>query len=201
MRCAFHDPLRRFYSELAWLKNEFVKAVNDGNSRRTQLCCEMVVIRLHDSWARVCREIVILSALGNTTTLGGSVLSPSPRGISGRTAVIPSLLSTYHKKKYEPKWYDATECIDAAQRLAINNLPNLAAALGATNSPAENIKHVRNFYAHRKEGTSKNALSTGCFSNPLYPAVFELNTHVSGGSTVIETWIDGLTFVVNAAAQ
>jgi protein-S-isoprenylcysteine O-methyltransferase Ste14 len=81
------------------------------------------------------------------------------------------------------------------------NLPTVAAAIGAINSPAEEIRHVRNFYVHRRRGAAQKALSTGHFPHSRHPVVFELTSYASGGKTVIESWIDGLILIATAAAQ
>jgi hypothetical protein len=203
MESAFHDPLKRLRLETAWLQKEFIQAVNSGGGRHTQLTCEMAVIRLHDAWARFCRELIILSAFGHTVTLSGVQLNPSSAAIRSRSLVIPVLLSTYHRKGrvFEPKWADAGECVDAARRLSIMNLSTVAAALGAVNSPANDIRCVRNFYAHRRKGAAMNAGATNLFSNPLRPVVFELAGYTHGGDRVIESWITGLIDVGTAAVQ
>jgi hypothetical protein len=185
-----------------WLQREFILAALDPDyGRRAQLTCEGAVLRLHDSWARFCREVIVISAVGRTTTLGGLQLTPCNPAIKKRASVIPILLSTYKKKKYEPKWFDATECIDAGSRLSIVNLSTVSAALGATNSPAEEIKHVRNFYAHRKKGTCMNAAGTNLFLRPTRPIPPDLTRYTSGGNMVIEAWVTDLLTVATAAVQ
>lgn len=191
--------LRKFTLESTWLQAEFSAAASAPKTRFNQLAAEMVVIRLHDAWARFCRDTVISSASG-TRTLGGTLIPPAA-GITSRSRVIPVLLSKYKKRKFEPKWADANECIDAAQRLAVSNLASLSAALGASNSPADSIRRVRNFYAHRGFNTASEAGKTGLFANPLFPDVYQLSMYSSGGSTVIESWVSGLVNVGTAATQ
>jgi hypothetical protein len=147
---AFQKPLRRLKGETAWLQDEFLRAISAGNQRHSQLACEMAVVRLHDAWARFCRELVILSAFGRTTTLSGAALPPCHRSIKRCHSVIPTLKATPGRGyRFEPRWADAAECIQAAQRLSIANFSTVSAALGATNSPAEDIRRARNFYTHR----------------------------------------------------
>lgn len=203
MESAFHNPLNRLMSETVWLQKEFIQSANSSVSRHTQLTCEMAVIRLHDAWARFCRELVILSAVGHTITLGGVQLSPSNAAIRSHSSVIPILLSTYRRRGrvFEPKWADAGECVGAARRLSIMNLSTVAAALGAVNSPANDIRRVRNFYAHRRKDAAMNAAATNLFSNPLRPIVFELASYTQGGDRVIESWVTRLIDVAMAAAQ
>lgn len=199
---AFETPLRKLRLETGWLQGEFAKASADPDSRRSQLTCEMSIIRLYDSWARFCREAVIISAYGKTTTLSGTNLkSSSLPAITSRSQVIPVLIATYKKRLHEPDWERVDQFVDAGQRLALQNLSTLAAAFGATNSPADEIRHVRNFYAHRRQGSCANALATNHFPLLHRPIVFRLNEYRTGGSTVLESWIQRLLAVAVAAVQ
>lgn len=89
-----------------------------------------------------------LFGLWHTKTLAGSLLLPSPLVKGGEGSVIPAQFATYAKRKSEPKWFDATQCIDAAERLKVHNLTSIA-GLGATTSPADVLRNIRNLYAHR----------------------------------------------------
>lgn len=199
---AFEKPIRRLTREVRWLEMEFMQAALSERNRRTQLACEMSVIRIHDAWARFCRELIVLSANGRTVTLTGMPLSQSHSAIVNCTSVVPVLLSLYPKnrRKFEPRWADATECIDAGKTLGIRNLSTVAGALAAANSPADRIRRVRNFYAHRQRRTATDALRAALFS-AQYPEVFSLANYESGGLRVIESWTRGLAVVATAAAQ
>jgi hypothetical protein len=193
----FQDSLKRLRSELKWLEHEYLA----GSKQKNQLACEMVIVRMHDCWARFCREAVVLSASGRITTLGGIALTSCDPNIKGRNDVIPILLSKYSRRRqYEPKWAQAVECIGAARHLNISNLTTFSAAIGAVNSPAESIRYVRNFYSHRKKSTAKQASSTGVFS-ARYPNVFDLGKFTAGGVLLIESWTIGLVNVGVAALQ
>jgi hypothetical protein len=185
---------------MAWLCAEFKTSVSTSPSRQSQLACEMAVVRLHDAWARFCRELVILSAYGNIVTLGGMSLTCSRPDIDSLASVIPILLKL-KRAKWEPRWASSAACIDAAQNLTIQNLTNVAAALGATNSPAEALRCVRNFYVHRGKDTSELAFDTGYFKFKNQPVVFDLNAYTTGGVTVIESWVEGFEAVAFASVQ
>jgi hypothetical protein len=201
MPSAFDKPIRQLRAESLWLEKEFLRAVSSGSHRHTQLTCEMAIIRLHDAWARFCRRLIILSAFGRTTTLGGVRLPPCSAAITKQHLVIPTLLSKYKRRSIEPRWADATECIDAGKRLAIGNLGTVAAALGAINSPAEDMRRIRNFYAHRGMDTARDALATKLFSRSMRPDSFDLAVYTSGGNRVIESWTSNLAIVAVAACQ
>jgi hypothetical protein len=191
------EPIRRLQSEAAWLRQEFYSASLQKYGRKDQLAAEMAIVRLYDAWARYCRELIILSASGNTVTLSGAVV---PAVVSKRSDVVPTLLSTFKKQQYEPKWASAPPCIDAAKRLNISNLSTVSAALSASNSPAEEIRNVRNFYAHRKKGAASLALSCNRFRGKI-PNVFELSSYGATGVPHMDEWIDGLILVATAASQ
>lgn len=192
-------PLRSFSAEAAWLSHEFTA----GAALKTdaaRLSCEMTLVRLHDCWARNCRDLVIRSACGNTTTLGGATLARSGLVSGGHGSVIPVLLATFRRRVNEPKWFDATECVDAAQRLGVGNLAAIAAGLGANTSPAETLRVIRNFYAHRSHRTAREAFATGLFTSMTID-VFELANPARPGQCHIDDWIFRLTDALRAAAQ
>jgi hypothetical protein len=103
--------------------------------------------------------------------------------------------------RFEPRWADATKCIRAAQQLAIANFSTVSAALGAINSPAEDIRRVRNFYAHRKKGTAQESGATSLFASPTRLEAFDLAAYTSGNIRIIESWVNNLNLVALAAAQ
>jgi len=197
---AFYKPIGRLKGEMEWLQDEFLRAVAAGNQRQSQLACEMAVIRLHDAWARFCRELIVLSAFGRTVTLSGVPIPPCHRSIKRCHLVIPTLL-VRGGYRFEPRWADSTACIRAAQRLAIANFSTVSAALGATNSPAEEIRHARNFYAHRQKGTAQKSGATNLFVSPVRLEVFDLAAYTIGNVSVVESWVDNLNIVALAAAQ
>lgn len=193
-------PLRSFSAEAAWLSREF-NAAEALKTDAARLSCEMTLIRLHDSWARNCRDLVIRSACGNTTTLGGAALARSCMVTGGHGSVIPALLSTFRRGRLsEPKWFDVTQCVDAAQRLAVGNLATIAAGLGANTSPAETLRAIRNFYAHRSFRTAREAFNTGLFSS-MSIDVFELAKPARAGLCHVDDWIIRLTDTLRAASQ
>lgn len=161
----------------------------------------MTLIRLHDGWARNCRDLVIRSACGNTTTLGGATLARSGLVSGGYGSVIPALLATFKRARVtEPKWFDVTDCVDAAQRLGVGNLATIAAGLGANTSPAETLRAIRNFYAHRSHRTAREAYKTGLFTSMTID-VFELANPARAGLCHVDDWIVRLTDALRAAAQ
>jgi len=193
--------MRKFTLEAERLCIDFSRFVRNNDLRQGQFAGEMTVIRLHDSWARFCRQLIILSAYGKTSTLGGMKLSTSLPSIKSKADVIPVLITLYPKKRTEPNWYASSECIDAGQRLRIQNLSSVAAALGAVNSPADRLRNIRNFYAHRREETARKAIQAGNFTGPHSPRVFQLNAFTTGGGTVLESWKDELIAIATAALQ
>lgn len=129
------------------------------------------------------------------------MLNPVPS--VGRPAdVLPVLRSSYAKPKapwYEPRWADSAECIDAARRLGVANASNIAAALGATSSPAEPLRCVRNFVAHRSKDTATKAAVH--FAVP--PADFDVATEMlrpAAGTTFLNLWGRSLVTLAFTAA-
>ena len=200
------DTYTKFDREMDWLLREFDRSLNDlvtssGLDSFASLSSEMAVIRLHDAWARYCREIIILSAGGKPYTANGVRLSAAP-GINHIPDVIPTLISTYRRRRFEPKWARATECIDAARRLNIQKFSTVAAAIGATTSPAEDLRPIRNFFAHRGKDSANRVRMQNFFAATDKVRVESVvGRLVPPGITLFESWIVNFRLVAQASIQ
>lgn len=199
---------RNFVSETHWLQQQFEVPL-PRNSKEAIACGaphvlarELCAIRLLDAWARFCRELVVWSASRRPVTGSGRALPLAP-GITGPQQVVPTLLASYAKKKYEPRWHDAGECIDAAKRLGLANLSTISLALGVTPSPADDLRAVRNFAAHRCYDTADKLQrllkSLGLPKNATPEQV--LQQPVSGGSCAFVTWLYQLRLIAKNATM
>jgi hypothetical protein len=201
------DTYTKFNHETEWLLLEFDRALNDlvasGSSDRfARLSAEMAVVRLHDAWARFSREIIILSAGARPYTASGIRLSTAP-GIVQIPDVIPALFNTYSRpRRFEPRWARPSESIDAARRLNIQNFSTVAAAFGATNLPAEEMRPIRNFFAHRGKDTA-NEVRMQSFFAPRDKVNVEsvAGKLVPPGITIFESWVINLRLVATASIQ
>lgn len=199
------DVYDKFSKEVDWLLLDFEKAIHNLKANSTdksaRLAAEMAVIRLHDSWARYSREIIVLSAGGKPFTVNGSRVPLAP-GVRHIPDVIPKLISSYRRRDYEPQWARSQEAVDAAQRLKIQNFTTVSAALGATNSPAEEIRPLRNFLAHRGRDSAMKVRVQTIFL-PSYRVRVEdiAGAFVPPGITRYEQWVANLKHVALAAIQ
>lgn len=202
MVCSLELVRRSFAEESQWLLDAYVGnlAHDPPLPREPGLCAEMAVVRLHDAWARFSRELVLQSAACAPTTAAG-VLIPRAPGIRRRRDVIPVLLATYRKRVFEPRWAAAKEAIDAAQRLRIANLGTVAAALGAMNSPSEEIRLVRNYFAHRSESTVAEIRAHPSLGGRALNWKALASDQVGPGVMRIEQWIIRLRAIAEAAIQ
>lgn len=203
---SLNEPYRRFLSETAWLLDYFKISLSElgtpiSQQRLYRLSGEMTVIRLLDAWARFCRELVIISAGCNPLTVRGTQLARAP-GIKRRTEVIPTLMSTYSRRRYEPNWAQATECVDAAQRLRIRNFSTVSGAIGAVGSPVDDLRRVRNFFAHRGKGTVDQVqLCTFYVPSLNFDLESLVGQIVHPGTTRMESWIVNMRALGEAAIQ
>lgn len=202
---SLHKPYRNFVLETNWLLDNLdnvlsrlkIFPLNVGEDR---LSGEMTILCMHDAWSRFCRELIILSAASQPVTANGVRLPLAPN-ISKRQDVIPTLLALKNKS-LEPKWYSARDCIDAARRLNLANYPTISTAIGASNSPEEDLRSVRNFFAHRWYGTASK-IRTRSFYQPGTKLSLEdlVGRRIHPGITVAESWVRGLRLVAEAAIQ
>ena len=202
------QPYRRFLSESSWLLSTFeiglvnVRSLPPADRRADLLTTEMAVIRLSDAWSRFCREVVVMSAGCKPYTLNGNRLH-LVKNVSRRSDVIPHLLSYYGgPNPREPDWGVTWRCIDAAQLLKVDNIRTVSAALGAVGSPVEEIRNVRNFFAHRWKDTADRIRRQGFYRSAMRINVEDIvGSSVPPGVTRMEHWILQLRLVAEASIQ
>lgn len=165
----------------------FLDCERGSPTRQNKLLADMSIVLVHDSWARFCRTSVVVSAACKPFTLSGVKLPKAP-GVTTSASVVPVLMATYRRRRYEPRWADATECIDAASRLQIANRTTLAGAIGASGSPADSIRILRNFLVHRNRETALGVRSAFGIPSGRVDSISVAGQFVPGGIQLIEQW-------------
>jgi hypothetical protein len=103
--------------------------------------------------------------------------------------------------RFEPNWGSAREALRAASALDITNLSQVSAALGATNSPANDLRTLRNFVAHRNRGTAlelRRLWNLRSLSQPMR-ADNLLGAVDAAGKKLFDMWVDSLRLISLAA--
>jgi hypothetical protein len=196
---------RTFAAETYLVRRIFAEAVGRLTSgmaqdQQARMAAEMAIVRLYASWGLFCRRLVLASATGHIETLGGVVLSKAP-GVRRARDVIPLLMSTYKKRKYEPEWAVAADCLDAAARLKVANLTTLRASLGSVTSPANDVRIVRNFFAHRSDYSVKTIRAQPWYTSGLRLNVEDLLACPTATGMAMSSWIARLEIVALAAVN
>lgn len=152
------------------------------------------IIRLHDAWARFCRELVLLSAQGKVITATGNYVPRSPV-VAQRQSPLDALKSTYSSRRqswvlWEPKWFDPSETVDAAARLKIANFATVSGGIAATSVAINDIRACRNFLAYRnKQSNDGLDYLRHRLGVSLSTRAEELaNALVPGGASLFELW-------------
>lgn len=151
------------------------------------------VIRLHDAWARYCKDLVLVSTAGEVFTTTGRHIKPVG-GIRSRKEALALLRSKYPKWRqrrtvWEPKWFDPRETIEAATLIGVGNLASMG-ALASAGVATEDLRDCRNFLAHRDARTNRaiDAIRRRV-GVPMAMTVEDLaNATVPGGATLFELW-------------
>ena len=175
-----------------------------GKASDQQMVREMCVIRLQDSWARFCRELVLLSCWAEPVTAQGKRVTRVPN-IRRAHDVIPTLISTYRRRRTEPSWHIPNDCIEAAGRLQIANYSTVKSGLGLSfsHSPTYQLRCLRNHFAHRNEVTAKLVrqlaidlgIPTATVANLLPVSI------VQPGTSLFSLWILRLRTMAQLAIQ
>jgi len=164
------------------------------------LVAEMCVIRLHDAWVRFCRELVVTSAYAKPLTAQGRRVPRVP-GVKRRDQVIPELPATY-------PWHMSARCLDAARRLKVSNYSAISSGIGVSfpdmsPSPNDQVRLVRNFFAHRHQESAGKALEIARSLNipgVTHPRSLVIAT-VPPGISVFRLWANRLLWMAYLSIQ
>lgn len=163
---------------------------------------EFCVLRLHDSWSRYCRSIVIASAAGAITSAGTRL--PRTKGVRGFSSV-PARLKAIEgggRAWREPPWHVSARLVAAAYELSIANLLQVQAGVGLAQSPEPDLRRLRNFFAHYRADTGEK-VATLCddlgLARRTPPTVIPLQ--VAGGISRFEEWMNTLEYMAGVMAQ
>lgn len=159
---------------------------------------EHITFQLQNAWEMYVRNFILSSATGRASGFGGKVPASVPRVYRTREAVSHYLLQLTGKP-FEPKWYRPSDAINAATKLNIANVGNVAAAIGSTPWLLENLRLTRNFFAHRSRSSALALRALNWFG----PGdVIEVETTLfpfdAGGVRRFESWCAAMKIVGRA---
>lgn len=126
---------------------------------------EHIVYQMQNCWESFVREMILCSATGYYSNRYGPVKSSLSSKITSKEQAAAVLVSLYPRRRFEPDWYLSREAIDAATRLQLSNLPDITAVLGATPWPLDDLRSVRNFFAHRSKRAAKEVRALSWFNS------------------------------------
>lgn len=202
------DVCKEFEGDAAEIRDCFLAPVPKGTTYDTSCLLphaysvEICVIRLYCSWQNYCRQLVLISAYGEPLSLTGAQV---PRVLASEAAAIKTVKDYSRKttgRAYEPNWADANKCMKAAQHLGIANFSRVAAAIGSTPSPAEDLRAIRDYYAHRNDETLRKVLPLphlGGRNIIDLPDILRQPTRA--GVSLFEDWILTLSIIGRNAAE
>lgn len=198
-KAALADLERIFVRQLGRLRYDVILAKGCQTSRDHESRMTFAVLNLLNSWANFVRAFYLSCAFGARTKSAIKVLPAKPFPDSN-TAIgfaikqftpyaTPNVAGIWHRRN-EPPWHDPNTLLRLAKLLNLQNQAKIQAALSLNVRVFLDLPVVRNFYAHRNQGTLEAAqrmasqygipsnyrASQFLFTNPLkrpQPVVFE----------------------------
>lgn len=189
----------RFYRRLDHLSG-IIAAVDEAAIRTSQqiFAAEKALIQIQIEWEHFVRDLILDSATGQFANGSGSVSSGRYPGRRSREAAAHKLVAL-SKRQFEPYWYLPAEAINAAIRLDVSNSQQIAAELGVTPWPIDELRHLRNFIAHKSKRSALSVRGTGIVGASARIDV--LDTALQYGSGGVKHYVEWINFSKGAAAR
>ena len=135
----------------------------------------LLVVKLQNSWASFCRNLIEISASNNT--------------VSVRKAAKSVACSMGHSN---PVWHSPKFVVHVAKHLTVINVDRITLHLSA-NVSSGRVTGVRNYIVHPGSGTeSKYREVAAAEGLPRFGVGKLLNTTFPGGATLFERWVKDL---------
>lgn len=165
-----------------------LRALDRSLERRYEL--ERLVMELQLTWEHFVRCSILDSATGRYVNSNGNVSSTKFQGLATRELASYALISTYKKRQKEPDWYLPDQAIQAADNLGLSNYTEIATYLGTTPWAIEELRHVRNFIAHRSKSSAQSLRKHTKTNDLHFPTIHSYCfDYVQSGSERFDSWI------------
>lgn len=194
----------RFHKAVAQIEADFLAGAN-GNRRMQVVVSERCLIFLQDSYGRFVRDLLLRSAVGNSETSSGTLLSPGRHGAVRHSALLGHLRSQWAAKPkpnyWEPSWYLTGDWTKVIRLLQPQNSGVISAALGSNANPADEMRLIRNFVVHRGPASAARMQTVGVVkATPGWHQPCDVM--MSGGQpSIFLTWCHRLRSISVAATQ
>jgi hypothetical protein len=198
------DLERVFVRQLSRLRYDVVLARGCKVNRERESRITFAVVNLLNSWANFVRAYYLSCAFGTKTKSAINVL-PTNHFFDLNAAIgfaiatftpysSPNTAGVWHRRN-EPPWHDLNTLLRLATSLNFQNLAKIQSAMSLNVRVFSHLPVVRNFYAHRNQGTADAAqrISTqyGIPSNYLATR-FLFTNPIRRPQPLIFEWIDEL---------
>lgn len=158
---------------------------------------KFLIIRLLDQWGRFSRDLILYSAKGGCVRSGGESIPKKFSSLS--EAADAARLGRNGVRGREPRWHDAQEAVRVAGKLDIANRMEVVSTLGASNSPANSLRLLRNHFAHESSDDCMSKLKLDMISMPTPSPVSYIFEPTSAGEARHISWIRTLQSISIAA--
>jgi hypothetical protein len=198
---------QRFDAEINQVESDFLAALSSPDQRRHVVTGERCAVYLQDSYSRFIRDLILHSSLGNASTAAGVKLAPGTPGVLRLSQALDFLRSrwapTTKPAWWEPDWYRSKEWTIALRLLGPQNGPTIAAALGSSASPDDQLRKVRNFAVHRGPGSARGIANVAATAGVAATWRQPSDVLVASGATptLLAQWCARLRAVSNAAVS
>jgi hypothetical protein len=190
----------RFCSRLDILLN-IIKNV-DAIARRTfeqSFAAEKALIELQIEWEHFVRDLILDSATGRFENASGPIKSKRYPYLRSREAASHKLITLYPKRRIEPDWYLPAKAIEAAVLLDVTNVAQIAAELGVSPWPIDELRHVRNFIAHKSKRAALNVRGTSIVNPSSSIDILDIAFQYSPSGT--KYYLEWIVFSKGVAAR
>lgn len=179
------------------------------DSRLMESHISFVTIELLNCWANFLRAYY-LSVMRTTKTQRGYPVRPNSQPVGQNEALGRAILrfrpqasartDGSWRRRDEPRWHDRDIFIKLCRDEGFSNLTDILAAFSAGTTAFDDLRILRNYFAHRNQDAeglaTRRAISYG-ISPKMRPAQFLISRAPGRPQTVLQDWLSDLMNTAN----
>jgi hypothetical protein len=200
-------------SSLAQLRSSALRAIADLPQRRAKQAVAVVTIDLLNLWGAFSRAYVMSCIMRPRRANGGRVTVAMAgldfNGVIGvamrrHRPTLPPRSNGSWNRRDEPPWHMSDTFLNCCADLGCSHLQDVQAAMSLGSRVFDDLRHFRNFFAHRNEDTARKArVLAPNYSIPSYRHPIEILASSPFGRphALLVDWIDDLDVTIELLCQ
>jgi hypothetical protein len=195
---------------LSRLEKRLMSVTSTSNDQDRDMTVAYVAIEALNAWALFSRSFYLSCAIGAKTERGNRIKSNAPTNdplglaiTKFRKSATPNTAGVWHRRD-EPAWHDPNVLMTVCATLGCSIQDEIQASFSLQQNVFNDLPVLRNFFAHRNEGTSQAARYLApryTLPSTLSPSELLLAVSQGAATSIMLAWLDEMNITAELMCE